>query len=87
MAQPKRSEDEATRVLKVDVPSELKVQLKVEAAALDVPLRQYVQSILEERLPMGIRKGLEEQAQNLGMTSKELLVQLLERAGIRGIKD
>jgi hypothetical protein len=83
MAEPKRSEDEATRVLKVDVPAELKVQLKVEAAALDVPLRQYVQSILEDRLPAQIRKTLEERAKNLGMTSKELLLQLLEQTGIR----
>ncbi len=83
MAESKRSEDEVTRVLKVDVPSELKVQLKVEAAALDVPLRQYVQSILEERLPVRIRKSLEEHAEKLGITGKELILQLLEQAGVR----
>jgi len=87
MAEPKRTEDESIRVLKVDVPSELKVQLKVEAAALDVPLRQYVQSILEERLPLGFRKILEERAQSLGMTSKEFLLHVIEQAGVQGKND
>lgn len=82
MADPKREDDEPVRVLKVDVPAELKVQLKVEAAGLDVPLRQYVQSILEERIPPGIRKKLEERAKNSGMTGKEFLLQLLQQAGV-----
>lgn len=54
MTEPK-SRRESERALKVDLPAALKTQLKLEAVELDVRMRDYVQQILEDRLPWEAR--------------------------------
>ncbi|UQA58581.1 hypothetical protein [Polyangium aurulentum] len=83
MGESKRPDTEQNvRALKVDVPAELRLQLKREAVELDIPVRQYVQEILENRLPSEVMKSVAERAQRENMTYREFMLRLLQRAGI-----
>jgi len=81
MASSKRSEGQDVRALKVDVPAALRLQLKREALELDVSVREYVQRILENRLPADVMAKVEEQAKATGMSPTELLITALRNAG------
>jgi hypothetical protein len=48
------------RQVKVDVPPEVKAQLKHEAVELDIPLKQYFGRILDYRLPWAVMDKLDE---------------------------
>lgn len=82
MTKPRRGRPETKqgggeRALKVDLPAELKTQLKVEAVELDMLVRDYVREILEERLPRHVRQRLRQQAEKRGTTYQELILQAL----------
>ncbi|MDC3984508.1 hypothetical protein [Polyangium jinanense] len=82
MSGSKRSDYEASlRALKVDVPSELRVQLKREAVELDIPIRRYVRQILEERLPWDVRRKVEASAKRENMDVQQYLMKALRQAG------
>ena len=85
MAGSRRPEsDQDVRALKVDVPAELRLQLKREALELDVSVRDYVQRILENRLPSEIMNKVAERARQEGLTYSEFMQRLLRDAGVIG---
>ncbi|UQA59979.1 hypothetical protein [Polyangium aurulentum] len=70
------------RQLKVDVPPELKIQLKQEAVALDVPLKEYFRRILDYRLPWDVMDRIDARARLEGLDGRAYLLKLLKQAGI-----
>ncbi len=70
------------RQLKIDIPPALKMQIKREAVDADVPVKRYVQRILEARLPWEAMDKLEEKAKEEGLDTRQLLLRLLQQAGI-----
>jgi len=70
------------RQLKIDVPSELRVQLKREAVDLDVSVKQYVLRILDNRLPWDVMNKIDARAKLEGMDGRAFLIKLLREAGV-----
>ncbi len=81
MTEPK-SRRESERALKVDLPATLKTQLKLEAVERDIRMRDYVQQILEDRLPWEAREQLAKRAENAGMSYRDFLLKVLRDAGL-----
>jgi len=81
MTEPK-SRRESERALKVDLPAALKTQLKLEAVELDVRMRDYVQQILEDRLPWEVRQQVTKRAESAGMNYRDFLLKVLRDAGV-----
>ena len=79
-----RDEDERTRALRVDLPADLKHQLKREALDLDITIREHVREILEDRLPRNVRKKIREQAAAEGTDYQQFMLRLLRDAGVIG---
>ncbi|HVJ94517.1 MAG TPA: hypothetical protein VM580_32240 [Labilithrix sp.] len=83
MADSRRGEGEqAERQLKVDIPPELKQQLKRESVDLDIPMKRYVQRILERRLPWDVMEKVDARARGVNLDSTEYLLKLLREAGV-----
>ena len=83
MADSRRGEGEpAERQLKVDIPPELKQQLKRESVDLDIPMKRYVQRILERRLPWDVMEKVDARAGGENLDSTEYLLKLLREAGV-----
>ncbi|MDI1434919.1 hypothetical protein [Polyangium sorediatum] len=70
------------RQLKVDVPPEMKVQLKHEAVELDIPLKQYFRRILDYRLPWDVMNKIDERAKLEGLNGPAYLLKVLKQAGV-----
>jgi hypothetical protein len=71
------------RQLKVDVPPEMKTQLKHEAVGLDIPLKEYFRRILDYRLPWAMMDELDARAKAEGLDGPRYLLKLLKQAGMR----
>jgi hypothetical protein len=78
---PKSEYERSLRSLKVDVPADLRVQIKHEAVELDIPIRRYMRQILEERLPVEVRRKIASKAKAQNMEIVDYIVKILREAG------